>query len=79
MLSTIRDTSIEIKIFIQTRRESSKQSFQYIRREREVRKSKVVETIYLGFNFLKKRSEFLIVATTRALVANIDNAAVYKV
>lgn len=40
----------------------SKQFLYYVKKKGGVGKNRVVKAIYLGFNFLQKRSELLIVA-----------------
>lgn len=50
-----------------------------MRRERDIGKNRVVKAIYLGFGFLKIRFELVIVAPTRAAMANIRGAIIYGV
>lgn len=49
-----------------------------MRGEGGVGKSRVVKTIYLGFSFLKKRSELVIAVLIRVATANIRNATMYS-
>lgn len=37
-----------------------------------------MKIIYLEFNFLKKKSKFLIIALTKIIIANISNIIIYK-
>ena len=58
--------------------DKSDQFLLYTRREGEVRKSRVVKVIYLGFSFLKKQSKLLIAAPTGATMANIRDAIIHR-
>ncbi len=55
----------------------SNQLLLYVRRERGVRKNRIVKAIHLGLSFLKSRKELLIVAPTKAVTANIGSATIH--
>lgn len=57
----------------------SEQLLLYIRGEEEVRKSRFVKAIYLGFGFFKRQKELLIVALISAATANIGGAIIHRV
>lgn len=51
----------------------------YIISKKEVGINKVVKVIHLGFRFLKKKEELIIVTLTRFVVANITSATIHKI
>lgn len=55
-----------------------KQLLLYIRKERKMRKNRVIEAICLRFNFLIRKSECLIVVFRRIVVANNKDVIIYK-
>lgn len=59
--------------------DKSKQLLFHIKREKEIGKSKIVETIYLRFSFFKKRSGLLIKTLIRVASANIRSIIIFKV
>lgn len=56
----------------------SEQLLLYIRVKKGVEKSRFVKAIYLGFGFLKKQKELLIVAPISAATANIGGAIIHR-
>lgn len=50
----------------------------YVRGKKGVEKSRIVNSIHLGFTFLKRQKELLIAALTGATTANNGNTTIYE-
>lgn len=58
--------------------DKSNQFLLYIRENGGVGKSKIIKAIYLGFNFLKRQFELLIIASTSIAMANIRVVTIHR-
>lgn len=70
MLLIIKNANIKIKMT---------NYFSMLEEKKNVKKSKIVKTIYLRFGFLKKRFKLLIAALTKAAVTNIKGVIIDKI